>query len=691
MYHELQSLLSGPSAPPCLLVLILHSMLIVFASVAALDANDSACSPSMQWCGGLGEVIYPFGKEGSLCGASPKFLLSNCSSSAAAPSATVHWDEFYGNPAVLGLNATGAINLTWTNYSTPTPNLPSCSIYPRNQLPLFLPNSTLNGSGVNLRDSVDFSAFSLSPNNIFLLFNCTDITHASSSNYVEANTKNCESFKSQCSNISAAVDNGTCIQFQPQWQLNLSKAMDLSSCSHFQFLLTEDASLPVDDWAPHVVQLYWAPHDSNFHLGSSCQICQNSNGTCGYADEGKFFRCFCPNKQYSDLNCTQLAGDHHGILTTARVLGLLAGLVAVISIAALLSLWWFRRKRRIFISRSALSSNCDKLWSHRARLLSSSLGPIRAQEYSYQEILDATHCFADHNIIGDGGFGSVYLGTLKDGRLIAVKRLFHDNFSRMGQFYNEIQILSRLDHPNLVKFYGFCCEDARDLLLVFEYLSNGSLFDQLHHEDVEGKGACTVCSGIPSWRVRLTIAMETAEALSYLHNSASPPILHRDVKTTNILLDEGFHAKLADFGLSRLVPLEVTHVSTAPQGTPGYLDPEYQSCYRLTDKSDVYSFGVVLMELVSSKKAVDMSRSEKEINLSSMALSKEKKGTWKELVDTECWQAEDDINVEVVVADVMQLAFRCLQPEKADRPSMHNVAAELTKLWQSHACQSSHD
>ncbi|KAI5076895.1 hypothetical protein GOP47_0008960 [Adiantum capillus-veneris] len=695
MYHphpsELQSLLSFLPWPslicrPSILPLTLMSCMLVLFASAVSPLLDSACAPSMQQCGILGEVKYPFGKKGSgHCGASPKFLLSNCSSSAAE---SVHWDEFHGNPAVLGLNWTGRVNISWTNYITPTPDMPSCIVYPREQLPLFLPNSTVNGSGIDLRNSADFSAFSLSPNNMFLLFNCTDLAHVNSSNYLETNSKNCQSFKSQCSNIPNV---GNCIQFQPQWQLSLSKAMNLSSCSHFQFLLTEDSALLVEEWTPHVVQLYWAPDDYNFRFGSFCRTCTESFGTCGYSDEGAAFQCFCSGNQSSAIDCNHINGDHRGNrLTTARLLGALAGLVAVISIAAMFSWWWLRRKRRIFTSRSAPNSNSDKLWSCRARLLSSRLGPIRAQEYSYQEVLDATQCFADDNIIGDGGFGSVYLGTLKDGRLIAVKRLFHDNFSRMDHFYNEIQILSRLDHQNLVKFYGFCCEDERDLLLVFEYLCNGSVFDRLHHEGVAGKEAsCAGAVGIPSWRVRLKIAMETAEALSYLHNSVNPPILHRDVKTTNILLDDGFHAKLADFGLSRLVPLEVTHVSTAPQGTPGYVDPEYQSCYRLTDKSDVYSFGVVLMELVSSKKAVDMSRSEKEINLSSMAFLKEKKGTLKELVDTQCWKMEDDINVEVVAEELMQLAFWCLQPERADRPRMSDVAATLTKLWQTHACQTS--
>lgn len=162
---------------------------------------------------------------------------------------------------------------------------------------------------------------------------------------------------------------------------------------------------------------------------------------------------------------------------------------------------------------------------------------------------------------------------------------------------NEVQILTRMKHPNLVTLYGCSSQHCRELILVYEYVKNGTVADHL-----SGKNAK---SGSLPWPVRLRIAIESAAALSYLHACG---IIHRDVKTSNILLDRNFSVKVADFGLSRLFPNVVTHVSTAPQGTPGYVDPEYSQCYQLTDKSDVYSFGVVLIELISSMPAVDMDR-----------------------------------------------------------------------------------
>lgn len=176
---------------------------------------------------------------------------------------------------------------------------------------------------------------------------------------------------------------------------------------------------------------------------------------------------------------------------------------------------------------------------------------------------------------------------------------------------NEVEILTRLRHQNLVALYGCTSKRSRELLLVYEYIPNGTVADHLH-----GRRAN---SGLLSWPVRLSVAVETACALAYLHAS---DIIHRDVKTNNILLDNDFHVKVADFGLSRLFPTDVTHVSTAPQGTPGYVDPEYYQCYQLTEKSDVYSFGVVLIELISSKQAVDTNRDRQDINLSNMAVNK---------------------------------------------------------------------
>ncbi|KAK4493318.1 hypothetical protein RD792_017796 [Penstemon davidsonii] len=288
-----------------------------------------------------------------------------------------------------------------------------------------------------------------------------------------------------------------------------------------------------------------------------------------------------------------------------------------------------------------------------------------AQVFNYIELQDATNDFNASRELGDGGFSTVYYGVLPDGRIVAVKRLYEHNFKRVEQFMNEVEILTRLRHENLVILYGCTSKRSRELLLVYEYVPNGTVADHLH-----GKRAK---SGLLSWPIRLNIAIETADALTYLHKS---DIIHRDVKTTNILLDNDFHVKVADFGLSRLCPNDVTHVSTAPQGTPGYVDPEYYQCYKLTEKSDVYSFGVVLIELISSLEAVDITRHRDYINLSNMAVNKIQNSTLFELVDKSIG-FETSSTVRRMVTLVAELAFRCLQQERDMRPSMDEVLEVL--------------
>jgi len=252
--------------------------------------------------------------------------------------------------------------------------------------------------------------------------------------------------------------------------------------------------------------------------------------------------------------------------------------------------------------------------------------------------------------------------------VVAVKRLYESNMRRAEQFMNEIEILAHLRHKNLVELYGCTSRHSRELLLVYEYMPNGTVADHLHGRQSN--------SGLLTWPVRLSIAIETASALAYLHAS---DVIHRDVKTNNILLDNDFHVKVADFGLSRLFPTDVTHVSTAPQGTPGYVDPEYYQCYQLTDKSDVYSFGVVLIELISALEAVDTNRHRHDINLSIMAVKKIQNHALNELVDP-FLGFDKDFVVRKMVTSVAELAFRCLQQQREMRPTMEEVLEILRRI-----------
>ena len=289
-----------------------------------------------------------------------------------------------------------------------------------------------------------------------------------------------------------------------------------------------------------------------------------------------------------------------------------------------------------------------------------------AKIFTTEELKKSTNNYDETLIIGRGGFGTVYKGLLPDNRIVAIKKSKTVDESQIEQFINEVVVLSQINHRNVVKLLG-CCLETQVPLLVYEFIPNGTLFEYIHHKNK----ASTV-----SWEIRLRIAAETAEALSYLHFAASPPIIHRDVKSSNILLDSTHTAKVSDFGASRLVPLDQTQLATMVQGTLGYLDPEYMQTSQLTEKSDVYSFGVVLVELLTGEKALSFDKPEEERSLAIRFLSFLKDNRLFEILEKHIAKEGKAEQLK----EVTNLAKRCLRLKGEDRPTMKEVAIELEGL-----------
>ncbi|KAL3510733.1 hypothetical protein ACH5RR_030134 [Cinchona calisaya] len=367
---------------------------------------------------------------------------------------------------------------------------------------------------------------------------------------------------------------------------------------------------------------------------------------------------------------TMLKKAYIGKKTVKVILGSVVSVVACIILVVVILLIW-RRKKGINFTSYFISRNASEP-SSKLDLEGGSVY-FGVPVFSYSELEEATNNFDASKELGDGGFGTVYFGELHDGREVTVKRLYEHNFKRMEQFMNEIEILTRLRHRNLVTLYGCTSRLSRELLLVYEYIPNGTVADHLHGDRAKDKPL--------TWKHRMNIAIETADALAYLHKS---DIIHRDVKTNSILLDHNFCVKVADFGLSRLFPTDVSHISTAPLGTPGYVDPEYHQCYQLIDKSDVYNFGVVLIELISSMPAVDISRHRHEINLANLAINRIQRCEFDELIDPSLGY-KLDTEILRMTTSVAGLAFRCLQLEKDMRPKMQGLGdPERDTEWRRH-------
>ncbi|KAI3953354.1 hypothetical protein MKX01_042332 [Papaver californicum] len=277
--------------------------------------------------------------------------------------------------------------------------------------------------------------------------------------------------------------------------------------------------------------------------------------------------------------------------------------------------------------------------------------------FTEAELKVVTNYYHSSQVLGEGGFGTVYKGTLSDNRVVAIKKSNKIDKTQIEKFINEVLVLTQVNHRNIVKLLGSCLE-TEVRLLVYEFVSNGTLSQHIHQ-----KGAFEKAS--MSWESHLRIDTEIASAIAYLHSAASKPIIHRDIKSANILLDENYVAKVADFGASRLVPLDQTRVNTAVQGTFGYVDPEYFHSGELTDKSDVYSFGVMLVELLTEKN-----------HLSTYFLSLTVKNEEFKIIAAPV----DEGHLQQVRA-VIEIAKKCLKFKGGERPPTKQIALDSQPLY----------
>uniref|UniRef100_A0A2P2MW58 Protein kinase domain-containing protein n=1 Tax=Rhizophora mucronata TaxID=61149 RepID=A0A2P2MW58_RHIMU len=392
---------------------------------------------------------------------------------------------------------------------------------------------------------------------------------------------------------------------------------------------------------------------------------------CTYTGDRESYNCSCPDGYSSfrsDNTCYPASfGWESGKKSRTKVIiiGCSSGLGLLLLVIGGWGLYkTIKRRKAVKVREKYFKRNGGLLLQQ--RLSSGDNNVEQVKLFSSKELEKATDHYNVSRILGQGGQGTVYKGMLTDGKIVAIKKskIVDQDEGKLNQFINEVVILTQINHRNVVKLLG-CCLETEVPLLVYEFIPNGTLFQYINQQNDQEFPI--------TWEMRLRIASEVAGAVSYLHSAASIPIYHRDIKSTNILLDDKYRAKIADFGTSKSIAVDQTHVTTRIQGTMGYLDPEYFQSSQFTEKSDVYSFGVVLIELLTGQKPISLMRSVEERSLVAYFFLAMQENRLFDVLDARVLK---EGRKEEITA-VAKLAKRCLHLNGKKRPTMKAVAMEL--------------
>ncbi|XP_009343916.2 wall-associated receptor kinase-like 20 [Pyrus x bretschneideri] len=521
----------------------------------------------------------------------------------------------------------------------------------------FLPNTCIATDivheGLQLSNSLPFNVTS---SNTILYLNCTDTLLRSPLNCTASSL--CHTYIKGTGSVGSCKESLCCTFRAGGSSTSYMIRVRDSGCSAYTSFVNLDPGLPVDRWPEPGVELQWAsPREPVCGTQADCE----GMSTCGSDPAvAGVRRCFCDSGFTWDPVQGLCVDDSIGSKDrTGLIAGLTCGIGATL-IAATIAFLLYKRHRRIKEAQARLTKEREDILNAN--------GGRAAKVFTGNEIKRATNSFSKDRLLGAGGYGEVYQGTLVDGTVVAVKIAKIGNTKGIDQVLNEVRILCQVNHKSLVHLLG-CCVELEQPILVYEYIENGTLLEHLQARKPGGWKHL-------SWMQRLQIALDTAEGLAYLHFSAVPPIYHRDVKSSNILLDERLNAKVADFGLSRLAHTDLSHISTCAQGTLGYLDPEYYRNYQLTDKSDVYSFGVVLLELLTSQKAIDFNREADDVNLAVYAQRMMLEERLVDVIDPLLKEGANALELDTMKA-LGLLALGCLEERRQNRPSMKEVTEEI--------------